>query len=415
MKNIAILGSTGSIGMNTLALVRAHPDQFRVRALAAKKNAGALLAQAREFRPELVCLYDPSFAGELEKKLKPLKIRLVTGEDGLCEAATLGPVEEVIFAMVGAVGLVPLFAAIRARKSVAIANKEPLVMAGALVMKEAKRFSVSVFPIDSEHSGLWQCLEGRSSEQIKKLILTSSGGPFRRRRGSLAAITPREALRHPKWKMGPKITVDSATLMNKGLEVIEAANLFSVPANRIEVLIHPEAIIHAMVELVDGSHLAHLAVTDMRVPIQYALSYPERLVNHLPMLDLAALGGFHFEKHHTRRFPCLELGFEASRRGGTMPAALNAANEVAVESFLAKRTGFMKIPKIIEKVMCKHRVLPHPSLSDLLATDRWAREQAQEFIKSLRGNIRLRPKQSAFKTRLLRSFRLPARRQGRSQ
>ena len=377
MKNIAILGSTGSIGESALKIVRLHADKFRVRALAAKQNAEGLFLQAREFRPDLVCLYQKEGAAELARKLKPLGVRVVTGDEGLDEVATFPGVEEVLFAMVGAIGLKPIFAAMHAHKTVAIANKEPLVMAGSLLMKEAKRLGVSVLPIDSEHSGLWQCLEGRNPASIKKLILTSSGGPFRRKKGSLAAMTPRQALRHPKWKMGPKITIDSATLMNKGLEVIEAANLFGVSADQIEVLIHPEAIIHALVELVDGSHLAHLGITDMRLPIQYALSFPERLVNHLPTLDLAQLGSFHFEKPDRRRFPCLELGYEASRVGGSMPAALNAANEVVVEAFLQKKMGFTDIPRRIEKVMRNHKVIKNPTLADVLDVDTWARSMAK--------------------------------------
>ena len=377
MKNIAILGSTGSIGESALKIVRLHADKFRVRALAAKQNAEGLFLQAQEFRPDLVCLYQKEGAAELARKLKPLGVRVVTGDEGLDEVATFPGVEEVLFAMVGAIGLKPIFAAMHAHKTVAIANKEPLVMAGSLLMKEAKRLGVSVLPIDSEHSGLWQCLEGRNPASIKKLILTSSGGPFRRKKGSLAAMTPRQALRHPKWKMGPKITIDSATLMNKGLEVIEAANLFGVSADQIEVLIHPEAIIHALVELVDGSHLAHLGITDMRLPIQYALSFPERLVNHLPTLDLAQLGSFHFEKPDRRRFPCLELGYEASRVGGSMPAALNAANEVVVEAFLQKKMGFTDIPRRIEKVMRNHKVIKNPTLADVLDVDTWARSMAK--------------------------------------
>ena len=380
MKTIAILGSTGSIGENVLATVRAHPHEFRVRALAAKRNADRLLAQALEFRPELVCLYEEDRVPELQKKLGRRGIRVVTGDQGLREASTLPSVRQVIFAMVGAIGLEPIFAAIGARKAVAIANKEPLVMAGELLMKEARRLGVSVLPIDSEHSALWQCLEGHRPESVKKLILTSSGGPFRKKKGSLAHVTARQALKHPKWKMGPKITIDSATLMNKGLEVIEAANLFGVPAERIEVLIHPEAIIHGLVEFVDGSHLAHLGITDMRLPIQYALGFPERLVNHLPTLDLAALRSFHFEEPDRRRFPCLELGYEASRKGGSMPAALNAANEVAVQAFLDGRIGFTEIPRRIEKVLHKHRVLKNPKLADLLETDGWARQEAERDL-----------------------------------
>ncbi|HTL48886.1 MAG TPA: 1-deoxy-D-xylulose-5-phosphate reductoisomerase [Verrucomicrobiae bacterium] len=379
-KNIAIMGSTGSVGVNTLKIVRTHPEKFKVRVLAAKKNDEILVEQALECRPEMVCLFDPAAAARAEQKLKRHRIRVVSGIDGLTEASTLAGVDEVIFAMVGAVGLIPIFSALRARKEIAIANKEPLVMAGSLLVREARSLGVPVFPIDSEHSGLWQCLEGHARRGIKKLVLTSSGGPFRARKGSLAGVTPAEALRHPKWKMGPKITIDSATLMNKGLEVIEAANLFEMDAGKVEVLIHPEAIVHALVEFVDGSHLAHLGITDMRLPIQYALSYPERLENHLPELDLAQLGTFHFEKPDRKRFPCLDLGYRASAAGGSMPAVLNAANEVAVEAFLNFKIGFLDIAKTIEKVMNRHTVIKNPDLSGLLQADDWARETAKGLL-----------------------------------
>lgn len=380
MKNIAIIGSTGSIGASTLQIVRTHPGLFKVRALAAKKNIEILAAQAREFRPELVCLYDESRVPQLKKLLHGLPVKIVGGQEGLMEASTLASAEVILFALVGAIGLEPLFAALKARKTLAIANKEPLVIAGGLLMKEAKRLKVDVLPIDSEHSGLWQCLEGRKDASIKKLILTSSGGPFRSRKTGFAAIKPKEALKHPKWKMGPKITIDSATLMNKGLEVIEAVNLFGMPAEKVEVLIHPEAIIHAMVEFVDGSHLAHLGITDMRLPIQYALSYPERLVNHLPTLDFAKLQSFHFETPDRKRFPCLDLGYEAAQKGGTLPAVLNASNEIAVDAFLNERVSFTKIPKMIEKIMSLHRPVQNPCLADYLAADSWARQKAEEMI-----------------------------------
>jgi len=380
LKSIAVMGSTGSVGLSTLQIVRAHPDKFCVKVLAAKKNADLLLAQAREFRPEMVCIFDSDKALELEKKLKRLDIVVVTGIDGLREASRYSSVDEVIFAMVGAVGLIPIFESIRAGKIVAIANKEPLVMAGKLLVEEAKKYDALLLPIDSEHSGLWQCLEACEPENVKKLILTSSGGPFLRYKKPLENVTVRQALKHPKWKMGPKITVDSATLMNKGLEVIEAVNLFQVPTEKVEVLIHPEAIVHAMVELVDGSHLAHLGVADMRLPIQYALSYPDRLVNHVPRLDLTKHGAFHFEKPDVKRFPCLRLGYEASRTGGSMPAILNAANEIAVEAFLTNKIGFTGIPKVINKVMKKHTTIPQPSLDQLLAADAWAREQTEALL-----------------------------------
>lgn len=382
MKQIAVLGSTGSVGLNALRIVRTHPDQFQVTALAVRKSAEELYKQALEFKPSLVCLYESEKVEWLTTKLKPYGIRVTTGDEGLVAVSTLRGLDVVLFAVVGAVGLKPILAAVRAGKSVAVANKEPLVMAGGLLMKEAKRCKANVFPVDSEHSALWQCLEGHSSESVKKLILTSSGGPFRKRTGDFKNITPREALKHPCWKMGPKITIDSATMMNKGLEVIEAVNLFGMPSEKIDVLIHPESIIHSMVEFVDGSHLAHLGVTDMRLPIQYALSYPDRLVNHLPTLDLARVSRLHFEKANTRRFPCLELGYSASRSGGTMPAVLNAANEIAVASFLGHEIGFTDIPRVIEKTMDKHRTIQSPGLEAVLDADQWARERAVDVITS---------------------------------
>jgi 1-deoxy-D-xylulose-5-phosphate reductoisomerase len=380
MKQLSILGSTGSVGENTLRVVRIHPERFSVKALAVNRNIEKLYEQAVEFRPKVVCVYDPRKAREATPKFKRLKIRVVTGDEGLEEVATLDGVQEVICAMVGAVGLKPIFAAVRAKKTVAIANKEPLVMAGKLLLDAAEKAGVRILPIDSEHSALWQCLEGHDPAFVKKLIITSSGGPFRKIKGSLAKITPAQALNHPKWKMGPKITIDSATMMNKGLEVIEAANLFRVPAGKIDVLVHPEAIVHALVEFVDGSHFAHLGVTDMRLPIQYALSYPARLPDHLPHLDLAHLTALHFEKPDRRRFPCLDLGYTASKIGGTMPAVLNASNEVAVEAFLGGKIGFLGIPKIIEKTMRSHSLVYKPVLADVFAADAWARETTEELL-----------------------------------
>jgi 1-deoxy-D-xylulose-5-phosphate reductoisomerase len=379
MKSIAVIGSTGSIGKNVLEIVRLHPERFRVAALAARKNGKLILEQAKEFRPQFVSLLDPEKAREIAPALKRLGIRMGTGEEGLLEASTLRGIDQAIFSVVGAIGLRPILEAIRAGKDVAVANKEPLVMAGELLLKEAKAKGVRFLPIDSEHSGLWQCLEARPRASVRKLVITSSGGPFLRHKGSLGKVTVREALRHPRWRMGPKITIDSATLMNKGLEVIEAANLFQMDVDRIEVLIHPEAVVHALVEFIDGSHLAQLAVTDMRLPIQYALSFPERL-NHLaPSLDLAAVKALHFEKPDVRRFPCLGFGYEAKRRGGTLPAVVNAANETAVEAFLSGRASFTSIPKTIEQVMTIHSVKPRPSLADILEADRWARDEAERL------------------------------------
>jgi len=380
MKNLTVLGSTGSVGENVLRIARIHPERFTVKALAVNRNVERLYDQAKEFHPQYVCIYDLQKAKQAAPKFKRLGVRVVTGDDGLLEVATLSSVHEVICAMVGAVGLKPIFAAVHAKKTVAIANKEPLVMAGKLLLETAARRGVAVLPIDSEHSALWQCLENQNPAFVKKLIITSSGGPFRKFKGPLSKVTPAQALNHPKWKMGPKITIDSATLMNKGLEVIEAANLFNVPAGKVSVVIHPEAVIHALVEFVDGSHLAHLGVADMRLPIQYAMSYPERLENHLPHLDLVNQKALHFEKPDLRRFPCLELGYTASRIGETLPAVLNAANEVVVAAFLNHKTGFLDIPKIIAKVMSQHRLVRKPSLPDIFAADAWARERAEELL-----------------------------------
>ncbi len=390
MKTIAILGSTGSIGESTLKIVRLHPKLFRVAALAARANIQKLEEQAREFRPQVVAVYDSKFALILEKKLRPLKICVVTGDEGLRVVSTLKSVDQVVCGMSGSVGLAPIFAAVRAGKSVAVANKEPLVMAGELLLKEARKHGAEVLPVDSEHSAVWQCLEGKPAATIAKLTLTSSGGPFRKLKGSLANIKPAQALKHPKWKMGPKITVDSATLMNKGLEVIEAANLFGFGCDRVEVLIHPEAIVHGMIEFVDGSYLAHMGVTDMRLPIQYAMTWPERLVNHLPVLNLAQIRTLTFEKPSFSRFPCLALGYEASRLGGTMPAVLNAANEVLVDNFLSRKIGFMDIPKGIEKTMTHHRLNKKPNLNQILDADRWAREFTTGYLGAAPGAKRRR-------------------------
>ncbi|MBI4367927.1 MAG: 1-deoxy-D-xylulose-5-phosphate reductoisomerase [Candidatus Omnitrophica bacterium] len=379
MKKIAIIGSTGSIGVNTLRVVEAHSGELCVVALAAKQNVRLLFEQAKKFRPHIVCLFESQNAGWLERKLKPLGIRVVTGIDGLVTVSTFLRAEQIVFAMVGAVGLKPLLAAVEAGKVVAIANKEPLVMAGELLRRKAGRSGGRLIPIDSEHSGLWQCLEGRSKATVKKLILTSSGGPFFNRKVDFRKVTSREALRHPRWKMGPKITIDSATLMNKGLEVIEAANLFDVSVDQVDVVIHPEAVVHALIEFVDGSQLAQLGITDMRLPIQYALSYPHRFQNSIPSLNLASVKSFHFYQPDLKRFPCLALGYEAKRRGGTMPAVLNAANEVAVQRFLGGSLPFSQIPKVIERVMASHRPVKNPSLAQILDADRWACGKAERY------------------------------------
>ncbi len=379
MKTIAVIGSTGSIGRKVLDIVRKHPEKFRVGVLAARQNAELLLKQVKEFKPRLVCLFEKERLRGCEASFRKEGCRVAAGAEGLVEASAWPQADQVIFSLVGAVGLAPIFRAIQAGKNVAIANKEPLVMAGELLIEEARKRNVQVLPIDSEHSGLWQCLEGRRMETVQKLVLTSSGGPFRGRK-SFSGVTVKEALRHPKWRMGPKITIDSATLMNKGLEVIEASNLFSLDVDRIEVLIHPEAVVHALVEFVDGSHLAQMAITDMRIPIQYAMSFPERLNHIYPSLDLVKVKTLHFEKPDHRRFPCLALGYEAKRRGGTMPAVLNGANETAVAAFLEGKISFLGISRTLERVMHSHRVKARPSLADILEADRWSRETATQSL-----------------------------------
>jgi 1-deoxy-D-xylulose-5-phosphate reductoisomerase len=379
MIKISIVGSTGSIGVNTLRVVAAHAKALSVEALAARQNTELLIRQAKQFRPKWVCIFEPERALLVEKQLKPLGIRVVTGEEGLRIVSTLPSVDKVVFAVVGAVGLRPILAAVQAGKTVAVANKEPLVMAGELLLEEAKRSGAKLIPIDSEHSGLWQCLEGRAKTSFKKLILTSSGGPFFGKKMDLRKVTSRQALKHPRWKMGPKITIDSATLMNKGLEIIEACNLFDVALNQVDVVIHPEAVVHALVEFIDGSQLAQLGITDMRLPIQYALSYPNRFENSLPNLNLTEIGTFRFFKPEKKRFPCLELGCEAKRRGGTVPTVLNAANEIAVDQFLKGAVTFVEIPKIIERVMSKHRSASKPTLNQILEADKWGRLEAQRY------------------------------------
>jgi len=374
-KKISILGSTGSIGVNSLEVIKTAPETFEVAALAAGYNTHLLLEQIQKFHPRLVSVATETLAEDIREQFPSIEV--LWGEKGLKEVATYSESNFVISALVGAKGIEPTLAAISSQKEVALANKEVLVAAGELVMEEVQRQHVQLLPIDSEHSGLWQCLQGRDAKTVRKLILTASGGPFFGKKVDFRKVTKQKALEHPKWKMGPKITIDSATMMNKGLEVIEAAHLFGVSPDRIEVLIHPEAMIHAMIEFVDGAQLAQLGIPDMRLPIQYAMSYPERLQNLLPSLDLANTGPFHFYKPDLKKFPCLRLGYEAIRKGGTMPIVLNAANEVAVQWFLNERISFDVIPKIIEGVMAKHRCVAHSSLDEILCIDHWAREKAE--------------------------------------
>ncbi len=384
MKRIAILGSTGSIGTSALAVVDAHHARLRVVGLAAGTSVEALAEQIRKYRPSIAAIRDGSAATALQASVPGLQV--VSGADGLIAVATHPDVDILLCASSGTAALEAVLAAIDAGKTIALANKEVLVMAGELVTRAARARGVAVLPVDSEHNAIHQCLHGRKGDEIRKLILTASGGPFRQWTDArLAAARPDDALRHPTWQMGRKITIDSATLMNKGLEVIEAHWLFDVPPARIDVVVHPQSIVHSMVELTDGSTIAQLGVTDMRLPIQYAFSYPERWEAGLPPLDLTRLSALEFLSPDTARFPCLRLAYQALEAGGTMPVALNAANEVAVEAFLAGRLSFPAIAQVIEKTLSAHDVQRADSLANVRAADTWARE----YSRALAGGLEL--------------------------
>ena len=382
-KRLAILGSTGSIGVNTLDIVQQHPERFAVVGLAAGSNMDLLEQQMRRFHPLYVSIFDLQRAKELRERTSDLSIEIFDGSTGASTIASLPEVDLVLSAIVGGAGLAPTLSAIRAGKDVAIANKEPLVMAGEVVMREAKD-RVQILPVDSEHNAIFQALVGHRRTDLRRLILTASGGPFRTLpTEKFRDITVHDALQHPNWRMGRKITVDSATLMNKGLEVIEARWLFGVSTEQVHVVIHPQSIVHSLVEFVDGSVIAQLGIPDMRTPISYALNYPERLPNTLPQLDLAQVGSLTFESPDLKRFPCLRLGFEAIKLSGTMPAVLNAANETTVEAFLNEKIHFMDIPVVIEETLQRHniRALADGDVEVILDADRWAREMAASLIR----------------------------------
>lgn len=383
MKRLAVLGSTGSIGVSTLEIVAAHPDRFRVVALTAGRNFDLLAKQVEKFRPDVVAVQSADEARLLARQLGSKAPEILHGASGLTACARAPDVDMVVSAIVGAAGLEPTLAAIRAGKDVALANKETLVAAGPLVMAAVDERGSALFPVDSEHSAIFQSLAGHRRHDVKRLILTASGGPFREYSlQALAAVKPEDALVHPNWNMGRKITVDSATMMNKGLEVIEAHWLFDLPAERIDVHVHPESIVHSMVEYIDGAVIAQLGMPDMKTPIAYALSYPERLVLDLPSLDLCRLGRLHFQAPDGDRFPCLGLAYHALRAGGTAPAVLNAANEVAVASFLEGQIGFLSIAAVIEQVLTRHDIQPLTGLDQVLAADAWARQAAEELVSS---------------------------------
>ncbi|ETW96015.1 MAG: 1-deoxy-D-xylulose 5-phosphate reductoisomerase [Candidatus Entotheonella factor] len=381
-KGLAVLGSTGSVGVNTLDVVASNPEQFSVVTLAAYGNVEMIEQQARTFEPRLVVLYDGEKADSLEQRLKGTGIEVDSGLEGLCRAATYTDVDLVMSAVVGAIGLRPTLRAVEAGIDVALANKETLVMAGDLVMRQDVEGWGKVIPVDSEHNAIFQALHGHQPADLRRILLTGSGGPFREwSKEAMAGASIDEALKHPNWKMGPKITIDSATMMNKGLEVIEAYQLFGASVDQIQVVVHPQSIIHSMVEFHDGSVLAQLGIPDMRVPISYALTYPDRLPNVLPSLDLFEVQTLNFYPPDFDRFPCLRLAFDAARLGGTMPAVLNAANEIAVQAFLDGQIGFLDIPDIIEWTMTQHDAVPLTDISTAMEADHWAREQAEISVK----------------------------------
>ncbi len=386
MKNLSILGSTGSIGCNTLKIAEMFPDRFAVKVLAAKNNIPLLASQIERFCPEIAVVFDEATAVELNKKLPAgTDVEVLFGENGYKAAATHESVDLVVVAVVGAAGLMPTLSAITAGKNIALANKETLVMAGNIVIEQAELNDVAILPIDSEHSAVFQCIEGNRREDVDKIILTASGGPFLNlSEKKFNKITPKDALKHPNWNMGKKISVDSATLMNKGLEVIEAKCLFDVSQKMIDVVIHPQSVIHSMVSFKDGTVMAQLGIPDMKGAIAYAMAYPERLALGQPTPDFVSIGKLTFEKPDIKRFPCLALAYAACEAGRTLPAVLNAANEVAVAAFLENRLSFIKIPQIIEKTMEHHVVVTDPTLSDILEADQWARKQAQNLINALK-------------------------------
>ncbi len=383
-QKVVVLGSTGSIGVNTLDVIARHPDRFEVIALTAYRNVELLAEQTKRIAPKQVVVADREARERLASLLKGSSPEIGTGVEDLMRAATLKEVDIVVSAIVGAAGLVPTLAAVQEGKRVALANKETLVMAGRLVMEKAKEHGAEIIPVDSEHSAIYQCLAGEDPGKVRRLVLTASGGPFREMtRNEMERVRPENALQHPRWEMGQKITIDSATLMNKGLEVIEARWLFDLPVEQIDIVVHPESIVHSMVEFRDGSVLAQMGLPDMRVPIAYALGYPERLESGVEFLNVIEQGPLTFEQPDRERFPAIALAEDALRQGGLMPAVLNAANEVAVSSFLQGRIGFLQIPRLIRAVMEKSRNRNYETIEEVLRTDLETRKTAREEIGRL--------------------------------
>ncbi|MGE0493566.1 MAG: 1-deoxy-D-xylulose-5-phosphate reductoisomerase [Vulcanimicrobiota bacterium] len=374
MKKISLIGSTGSIGTQTLDVVEANPDRYRVVALAARRSWQLLAEQARKFEPAVVATLDEEAAAQLEGALADTDIKVLAGMDGVVQAAAWAGTDLTVSSLVGMAGLLPTLAALEAGISVALANKEALVVGGDLVTRAAQANGCHLLPIDSEHSAIFQCLQGEQRAQVSRLILTASGGPFRTfARARLTQVKASDALKHPTWDMGAKITIDSASLMNKGFEVLEAKHLFGLPLDMVDVWVHPQSIVHSLVEFIDGSVIAQLGPPDMRTPIQYALSYPERIAPIWSRLELPAMANLSFEAPRWDDFPCLRLAFEAGRQGGSMPAVLNAANEVAVAAFLEDQITFLDIPRILQATCAAHTLIAEPTVDNLLEVDAWAR------------------------------------------
>jgi 1-deoxy-D-xylulose-5-phosphate reductoisomerase len=379
MKNVVLLGSTGSIGTSTVKVAEDLPDQIRLLAFAAGNNSELLLEQTRKHKPAAISISDPTKAGELQNALGTTT-KVFSGNDGLLKLATLPAADIVLIAIVGTAGLQPALAAIRAGKDIAVASKEILVMAGEIVMNEARKYGVKVLAVDSEHSAIFQCLDGKPTNSVRKLWLTASGGPFRNKTDwpteKFSEITVERALKHPSWVMGRKVTLDSATLFNKGLEMIEARWLFDIEMARVGVVVHPQSIVHSMVEFVDGSLIAQLSTPDMCLPIQYALTYPDRAASERVQTNFPKLGTLTFEEPDVERFPAIELARKAGEIGGTLPAVLNAANEIAVEAFVNRKINFPQITETVRRTMTAHKTVSHPTLDQILEADLWARRTA---------------------------------------
>jgi len=381
MQRIAILGSTGSIGKNALDVISRFPDKFKVSFLSAHSNIELLSEQVKRFKPEGVSVVSKEKARQFKKLSRNKKLKIYEGEEGLCGMLKREKIDIVLVAIVGSSALLPILAALDNIKRIALANKEALVMAGDIIMKKAKKNNVSILPVDSEHSAIFQCITSNNGSEIKKIYLTSSGGPLQHTaKKDFKNITPKEAVNHPKWKMGKKISIDSATMMNKGLEVIEAHHLFGVGIDSIDVLIHPETLIHSMVEFVDGAMLAHMGECDMRMPIQYAITYPSRFVSPVKGIEFSKLKSVHFYPPDFKKFPCLRIAYDVAKKGGTHTCILNASNEIAVEEFLKGRINFIDIPRAVEKALELHKGIKNPSLNDILESDRWARVKTKEIL-----------------------------------